>query len=175
MRCKIPQQVKDQLPQSDKVKILDERLPFEEIIKLYETSDILFLPGHNYSVSAFLEGMSFGMPTLALNTYAVEDFIKHNHNGIIVQRSDKITGYENPGYPTFIRNDKFMKEIKSVKDPEVVKRLTDALTKLIENPDKIEELGKNAKKEFEDKYTIETRNKAFKKIFDGMLTINKKE
>jgi glycosyltransferase involved in cell wall biosynthesis len=169
MRCKIPESEKQKIKQSDNIKILDKRIPYEEIVNLFKTSDILFLPGHNYSVSAFLEGMSYGTPVVALNTYAVEDFIKHNHNGIIVKRSDKIQGYNNPGYPTFIRDDAFMSEVLNTRDPELVTRLIKTLTTLIDNPQKIEELGKNARKEFENNYTIEHRNLAFKKIFDEIL------
>ncbi len=169
IRCRVPEELKARILKISNVKLIDEKIPFKELLELYSSSDILFMPGHNYSVTVFIEGMSFSLPIIALNTYAVKDFVKPGYNGLIVQRSEKVQGYNHPGYPAYIRNDKFMEEIMSLDDPELIDRLSKALVGLIEDKKLRKKLSLNARKEFVEKYTIDQRNKDFKKLFDKIL------
>src|SRR3989338_10094518 len=169
VRCMVSDEIKEEISKIPNATLIDKTVPFEEIIKLYESADILFMPGHNYSVTAFLEAMSVGVPIIALNTYAVQDYIENGFNGFIVQRSDKIKGYTNPGYPSYIRTDTFTDEIKSLDDPELIARLKEKLEYLLANPGLIKKTGQNARKEFLRRYSLEKRNKEFKEVFDKAL------
>ncbi|MDO8460027.1 MAG: glycosyltransferase family 4 protein [Nanoarchaeota archaeon] len=172
MRCIVPEELKPQLKEIKNLTLLEDTLPFSEILDLYKTADIVFMPGHNYSVSTFIESMAFSLPIVAMNTYSVEDFVKDKYTGIIVKRSDKVKGYTNKAYPTYIRSDEFMNDIKTYEDPELIKRLVKALEKLIDNPSLRKELSENARKEFLEKYTIEVRNSQIKKVFDEILFLD---
>ena len=169
IRCKIPAKIKDELRGLKNLTIIEEKIPFENIIKLYQDSSVLFMPGHNYSVTSFLEGMSFGLPIIALNTYAVEDFVKNNYNGIIVKRSSNIKGYKDEAYPTCIRSDKFMKEVINNRDPKVVNNLIKQIERLIKNRKLIKKMSSNCQKEVKKKYSLKVRNKGLKKVFDDIF------
>ena len=169
MRCNIPAELQDKARKIKNLVLMDKKVPYEEIIKLYEGTDILFMPGHHYSVTSFIESMSFGIPIVALNTYAVGDFVTDKYNGRIIQRSDKIKGYNDPGYPTSIRTDEFSDEIKTARDDALITRLVQGLVELIEHPGLIEQYGKNSRKRFETRHTIEVRNKGLKKVFDKLF------
>jgi len=170
IRCRIPEELRKEITSIPNLTLIDKEISFEEIINLYTTSDLLFMPGHNYSVTAFIEAMSVGLPVLALNTYAVKDYIQEGHNGFIVQRSDKVKGYNNPEYPPYIRTDAFMNEIKNLDDLELIDRLVKKVEFLIENPKILEKMGKNARKEFLQRYDIEKRNREFKRVFDEAIS-----
>ena len=166
MRCQVSPELKKRYGGIKGLQIIEEKVAFDKILSIYQGADLLFAPGHNYSVTSFLEGMSFGLPIIALNTYAVEDFVKTGFNGIIVKRSELIEGYKNKGYPTFIRTDEFTQEIKTKKDSELIERLVSAINSLADNKKLRDNMSKNARKEFEDKYTIPVRNQEFRKVFD---------
>lgn len=175
IRCGVSEDIRKELDGLPNIKIIDQKIPFEEIINLYKDSDILLMPGHNYSVTSFLEGMSFGLPIIALNTYAVQDFVKDGYNGIIVKRSDEIKGYESKAYPTIIRSDEFMADVLKNRDKRVVDDLVKQMESLIINQDKIKELGSNAQKEIAEKYCIGERNKGLKEVFDEALSDSNKQ
>lgn len=175
IRCMVPdEKLKEEIKGIPNVTLIDQKVPFEEILELYRSTDILFIPGHNYSVSSTIESMSFGIPVVALNTYAVEDFVINDYNGKVVEKSKLIKGYDHEAYPTYVRSDDFMNEAIKNNDPELIDRLTKALTELIENKKERERLSKNARKEFEKKYSISARNKEFKKVFDSVLKNERK-
>ncbi|NCN98893.1 glycosyltransferase family 4 protein [Candidatus Pacearchaeota archaeon] len=169
IRCHLPESIKKELEGTSNLKVIDKKIPYRDIVELYKTTDILFMPGHNYSVSSFLEAMSYGIPIVALDTYAVGDFVENGTTGLVIKRSEKIKGYNNPGYPTFIRKDEFMKEVLNLDDPSLIDRLTRALENLIKNPSKIKKMGLNARKKFEKNHTIKERNMKLKKIFDDII------
>jgi glycosyltransferase involved in cell wall biosynthesis len=175
IRCHVPEEIKKEIKKIKNVSLIDEKIPFKDLIAIYQKTDILLLPGHNYSVTTTIEGMSFGIPIVALNTYAVEDFVKDGYTGVIVERSSKIKGYDNPAYPTWIRSNEFMKEILETEDTALVDRLTKAVKDLLKDEKRLNTLSKNSRKEFLEKYSIEVRNKSLKRVFDRVINEKRKQ
>src|SRR6185437_5748028 len=75
VRCKMPVGLKEQYRMKN-VEFLENQLEFEELKKLYANSDALIMPGYGgYSIMAYLEAFSYGLPIIALDSYGTSEFI----------------------------------------------------------------------------------------------------
>jgi len=168
IRCKLPPELKSKVIQNKKIALLEELLSFEEIVKIYTSSDILIYPCHQYVLMVFLEAMYFGLPIIALDTYGTKNFIQNNVNGYVIPSSKKLQAYHAPNYPLSLRTSDFFQEVKNL-DINVIKELTEKVEKLIKNPTLRKRMGKEGMRIARTKFSIETRNKKLKKIFDDAL------
>lgn len=169
IRCILPEEVRERVKSNPNITLLEDRIPFDELISLYVNSDILLCPSHTYiGLMTFLEGMYFKLPILTLNTYAVEDYIIDKYNGLIVEKSKKIKGYYDESYPANSKSEKFIDETKNI-DEIVINDLVEKLDFLIKNPNIRKKMGDNSRKIIDKKFTIKVRNKGLKKLFDRII------
>lgn len=168
IRCYVPNEVRSRVLKNKKTKLIENKISSEELKELYSQSDIALLPSHQYVLMAFLESMSFGLPIVALDTYAVKNYIIDGYNGFVVGKSDKISSYKYAGYPTNTKRDEFLSEIK-VEDSELIERLAEKVELLIKDRVLREKIGRNGRKIVKSKFSVEERNRKLKKIFDGAL------
>jgi len=166
IKCRIPSWIKRKYCFKN-LKIIESKIPYSEIQNLYINSDIFLLPGRVYVLMAVLEAMSFGLPIICLDTYAVRDYIINNQNGIIVKKSKNVL-YNDESYPCNVRDRKFA-QIERKLDKTVIKDLYHATVKLIEDKKLREKLSKKAKQIAETKFSLKVRNQKLKKIFDDAL------
>lgn len=166
MKCKLPKGVREKYSMKNMV-FIEEILPYEKVLKLYLDSDILLMPGHCYFLMAFLESMSFGLPIVALDTYAVKDYVIDKKTGFLIKPSKNFP-YANPFYPTNLRNKEFINSILRG-DTNIVNDLANKVELLIKNPKLKQKLGKEGKRIAETKFSIKKRNDKLKKIFDEAL------
>ncbi|MBX4196764.1 glycosyltransferase family 4 protein [Candidatus Pacearchaeota archaeon] len=169
VRCKVPESVKNLVRKSNNITLLDEILPFDKVIELYTSSDMLLMPSHQYVLMATLESLYFGLPIVALDTYAVKDFVKDGYNGFLVKPSSQILAYKDPIYPTNLRSAEFISEIRAP-DPILISNLADRIRTLIKNSKLRKKMGDNARKLATTVFSIEERNKKLKNIFDTMIS-----
>ncbi len=168
IRCFMPHNLRDRVLKNKKIRLIDKRISLEELKELYSESDIALLPSHQYVLMAFLESMSFGLPIVALDTYAVRDYIADWENGFVVSKSNKISSYDYLGYPTNTKRDKFLSEIME-EDRELTERLADKVRLLIKDGELRRKMGENGRKIVENKFSVDERNRKLKKIFDEAL------
>jgi len=168
IRCRVPERVKKIIKGNKKIKLIENQIDFNNIIKLYSSSDFLLLPNHFYTIMATLESMSFKLPIISLDTYAVKHYIKDGYNGFVVKPSERISEYFNPSYPTNLREKKFTKKLWEV-DQDLIDRISKRIIDLIEDPKLRKKMGNNAYKFFKNNFSIKKRNKKLKKIFDNTL------
>ncbi len=166
VRCAVPKNVKKQYSLKN-IIFIEERISFEDLQNLYLDSDVLLMPGHTYFLMAFLEAMSFGLPIIALDTYAVKDYLEDNKNAFLIKPSKNIP-YNDPSYPTNIRSKKFINTIKKI-DKRVINDLSEKIEILINNPSLKEKMSKESLKIVKTKFSIQKRNKELKKLFDKIL------
>ena len=57
VKCKIPEYLIESILKNKGIKIIEKEIPFENVVALYTTSDILLQPSHAYVLMAFLEAM----------------------------------------------------------------------------------------------------------------------
>ncbi|MEK6855967.1 MAG: glycosyltransferase family 4 protein [Nanoarchaeota archaeon] len=165
MRCKLPNEIRKKYSNLKNTTFLENQLEYSDIYKLYKNADILLNPAHAYPLMTLLESMSFGLPIVMLDTYAVRDYLTNN-NALIVKPSKDIQGYHNDSYPTNVRSKEFLSSIKK-NDREVIDRLSLAVRKLILSPSLREKFGKESVKLIRKKFSLEKRNLSLKKVFDN--------
>jgi len=164
IRCAIPGELISQIKNNPKIELIENRLSELELHNLYRNSSILLCPSHVYMLMSWLESMSYGLPIVALDTYAAKDYIQNNVNGFLITPSKNIP-YMEPSYPVNIRSSKFMEEIKNI-DPEVINNLNNAVKLLLKNPEVSDKISKNNLSLIRKRFSIEERNSKLKKIFD---------
>ena len=116
---------------------------------------------------SWLESMSHGLPIIALNTYASEDYIKNNLNGFLINPSKNIP-YNDPSYPVNVRKPEFIAAIKKP-DNQVISDLCSAFERLINNPELISRIRVNNLLLIQEKFSIEKRNEGLKKLLDSIF------
>lgn len=115
-----------------------------------------------------LEAMSYGLPIVALDSYAFSDYVIDDYNGFLIKKSQNIRGYTEPSYPCNVRSKKFLAEIKNI-DKKVIDELCNKVTLLIDNKSLREKYGKNSRKLISTRFSIKLRNTKLKNIFDKAL------
>ncbi|MEK6848352.1 MAG: glycosyltransferase family 4 protein, partial [Nanoarchaeota archaeon] len=170
IRCKLPEELRERVLNNKKIRLIEERIPYEEIVKLYTQSDILLFPSHTYVLMVFLESMYFGLPIISLDSYAVRDYVIDKETGFVVKRSDKYKFYSSPSYPVNLRTEEFFAEIKKG-DYELVTRIADKVLLLIKNPMLRKQMAEKAMLRARKVFSIEKRNADLKKVFDEALEL----
>lgn len=168
MRCKVPEEIKNKYSSIKNIEFVEEKVPFEELQKIYLKSDALLMPGYGYFIMAFLEAFQYGLPIISLDTYGVDEFVKNGKTGFYVKPSSQIP-IKVDEYPSNVRSKKFAESILKV-DSKVINALCDKLTELIENRELLEKMSSQCQKEFKDKYAYSNKIRRLKNIFDEALT-----
>lgn len=168
VRCKVPHEISERIRHNKKISLIEKEIPFAELQDLYLSADIFILPGHHFHLMAMLEAMSYGLPVIALDTYAFSDYVIDGYNGFLVEKSTQIQGYNDPSYPCNVRSETFMKEIKKI-DERVIDDLSDRVLRLVDNEKLREKMGNNSVIRIAKHFSIEQRNSHLKKIFDSAL------
>ncbi|MDH3324462.1 MAG: glycosyltransferase family 4 protein, partial [Candidatus Peregrinibacteria bacterium] len=136
----------------NKLKIYD-LLPQQKLFELMKNSDLFLYPG---SVDTFgfslLEAMSFGLPTITINTERTasrKEIIENGETGLIFDIEDNLS-FEKIGQD----------------EEAVIKKLINRTSILIENNKLREKMSKNCLKEIRSgKFSIKERNKKLNKIY----------
>lgn len=163
IRSDMPQYMKAKLRRFSNVKIIEEVIPWHQLEQEFKTADIFLLPAHNTPWVAFLDAMSYELPVVTIDTWANSEIIEEGKTGFLVH-SDKLRYKEN-FLPDF-DSPSFRKALK-MSDPEVVKKLVEKVSILIENEKLRRMMGRAARWEVEyGKFSIQNRNKVLKRIFD---------
>lgn len=165
MVCEPPADIKEKY-NSDKIIYLGESVPYEKMKDIYLNSDIFILPGHTFFIMAFLEAMSFGLPIIALDTFASSGYIDNNQNGFLIKPSKNIP-YNVPEYPVNIRTNEFFNAIRDI-DQKVIDRICDKSELLINNPALRRKMGQASLNLARTKFSIEKRKQKLKKIFNSI-------
>src|SRR3989344_8041464 len=160
VRCKVPEQIKSKIKENPRIILIDEVIPYEELIKLYADSDILLFPAHSYMLMSLLESLHFGLPIIALDVYNVENYLKNNYNAFIIKKSEKVKEYYEKDYPLNIRNKKFFY------DERVINDMAEKLKLLIKDRKLREKMGKNSRKLFNERHSLKDMQIQLKKTFD---------
>ncbi len=167
MRCKVPKDIKEKYSSLNGVEFVEEKVPFEELQKIYLKSDVLLMPGYGYFIMAFLEAFQYGLPIISLDTYGVDEFVKQGKTGFYVKPSSLVPT-EVEEYPANVRSKNFAESILKG-DSRVIRDLCSKMANLIEDRQLLENMSKTCQKEFSEKYSYSIKISKLKKIFDCAL------
>lgn len=168
VRCKLPDIVRDKYKSTKNLTILEYQLSKEEWQKIIKDTDICLNLGHHYPLMANLEAMSYGIPIIALDTWAVRDYLDDSC-AVIIKPSEKIKAYSKPEYPLNLRSNNFFKEVWNF-DDRVISEISSAIIKLANNNLLREKMGQAGKERIKNDFSIEEKRKKLKIIFDKALT-----
>ena len=166
IRCKVSKKIKKKYSGKN-IKFIEQTLSPKTLRSLYNDAHILLMPGHTYFLMGTLEAMSFGIPIVALDTYAAKDYIQNEKSGFLIKPSNKIP-YNSTDYPTNVRSKKFVKAIKNI-DPRVIYDLSNKVEKLINNPRLRNKMANKSREIIIRDFSIKQRNEKLKKLLDGIF------
>lgn len=165
VRSYIPSRLKEKYSKSNKVKIIDQIVPWTVLDKEFKSADIFLFPSHHTPGLAILDAMSYELPVVTTDVWANSEMVKNGQTGILVKPSEKIKYFNADFIPSW-GEPKFTEKIRET-DAGVIKQLVAAMTILIEDEKLRRNLGKNGRSQIDNGiYSIENRNKNLKKLLD---------
>ena len=167
----VPEEIKRKFSQNKKIIILGSQ-PYENVKKQYLKSDVMIFPTH-YDTYGFVipEAYSFGLPVIGVDSFSSPELIEHEETGLIVEsfyscfRDDRAYRYN-----TFYELGK--NRLEKCKQPteKYIKRLSDAMARIIEDGNLRAKLSENARKEaLEGKFSDKVWKKKMKKIYNEAI------
>jgi glycosyltransferase involved in cell wall biosynthesis len=144
------------------VRVIDRFLTAEEMEALHAESHIFLLPAARIHIVSLLQAMASGLAVVTSDGWGIEEYVTHEHNGLIVRGRYGKTSWadEEAG---LLREDY---QPAYTPDPEVVRGLVEAVSRLIEDADLRRRLGCTARRDVETKYSLERWNQGLKEALD---------
>jgi len=171
VRSDMPRGVKNKYRGIPNLRVIDRTIPWETLEQEFQSADIFLMPAHVTPYQAFLDTMSYELPIITIDAWANPEIVEDSKTGFVVKKSECIKYYTESFLPNW-DTPKFLKAIQTP-DPEVVNRLVEKTSILIENPELRRQMGKAARWEIEHgKFSIERRNEKLKRIFDEATAKN---
>ena len=136
-------------------------LPKKKVFHILSHSDILVHPSYFDTFGyVLLEAMSFGLPIVASNHYAIPEIVKDSYNGFLIN-TEKYNIYTTNN----VVGRWHLSSILHKNKKEIVKQIVDKLSMLIEDTKLYREISKNNINEIKyGKFSIERRNSLLEEL-----------
>jgi glycosyltransferase involved in cell wall biosynthesis len=150
------------------VRVINRFLSPEEMAALHAGSHIFLLPAARVHIVSLLQAMSYGLAVVASDGWGIEEYVTHERNGLIVKGRYGKTSWadERAGV---LREDY---EPTHTPDPEVVRGIVEAVSRLVEDRELRRRLGHAARRDVETTYNLERWNAGLKEAFDRATAPN---
>lgn len=152
------------------VKIINGIIPWEQLEQEFKTADIFFYPSHSTPGLAILDALSYELPVVTTGIWANTELVKDGKTGFTVKKSEKVRYYSGNFIPNWSHypTSKFMRTIRGMVDPLVIKELVEKTSILIEDQALRRKMGK-AGRQLADGFSVEQRNFKLKRVLDEAL------
>jgi len=152
------------------VKIINGIIPWTQLEHEFKTADIFFYPTHSTPGLAILDALSYELPVVTTDIWANTELVKDGKTGFAVKKSDRVRYYSGNFIPNWSHypTSRFMRTIKGMVDPIVIKQLVEKTSILIEDEALRRKMGK-AGRQLADGFSVEQRNSKLKRILDEAL------
>jgi glycosyltransferase involved in cell wall biosynthesis len=150
----IPKNIFEKYSKNKKIKIFG-LLPYEKIIKeIYPSSDIVIYPGYSDSFGfAFIESLAFGLPVVTVDGFARKDIIENGKTGYVIEKPKE-----------------FVFKHNRVIEKEIIEKLVEKASKLIENKNLRKKMSKECIKTVRTgKFSIKERNNRLRRIYEEAI------
>jgi len=144
------------------VRVISWYLEPEEMDALIRKSHVFILPAARVHIVSVLKAMSFGQVVVASDGWGFDEYLTHNHTGMIVKGRYGKSSWLDEQAGTLRENYDVMREA----DPVVVQGLVAALSELAEDRQKCRRLGQAARQEVATRYTLDNWNRGLKTVLD---------
>lgn len=149
------------------VRVIDRFLSAEEMAALHADSHIFLLPAARVHIVSLLQAMSYGLAVVASDGWGIEEYLGHERNGLVVKgRYGKTSWADHQA--GLLREDY---DPMYTSDPEVVRGIVEAVSRLVEDRALRRRLGRAARRDVETHYSPERWNQGLKEALDKALGV----
>ncbi len=165
VRSDIPAAIKKRFHGVDGLRIIEKRLPWEQLEREFQTADIFLFPSHVATNRVLLDAMSYELPIVTTNAWGNAELVDDGRTGFIVPKSS--LALEFPSDAPWGHSRDFGKKVVRQVDPRMVEALVEKVSLLIANPELRQRMGRAGRWEIEEgKFSILRRNEALKRVLD---------
>jgi len=150
-----PEHIRKKYSKNKKIKFI-EVIPQETLFKkIYPQIDLLIYPAYIDSFGfALTEALSFGVPIVTVDGYSRKEVVEDGKTGFVIKRPSRKIEYETI----------------NEKGENLIKKMVEKASVLIENKKLREKMSKNAIECIKNgRFSIKKRNKIFKRIYEEAL------
>jgi glycosyltransferase involved in cell wall biosynthesis len=147
------------------VRVIDRFMTGEEMDQLMAGSHVFLLPAARVHILSLLQAMSFGLTVVASDGWGIEEYVHHEHNGLIVKGRYGKTSWAD--YEAGMLREDY--DFMDTSDATVVEGLVEAVSRLVEDADLRRRLGRTARQDVQTTYTLEGWNRGLQEVFDQIL------
>jgi glycosyltransferase involved in cell wall biosynthesis len=148
------------------VRVVNRVLSTHDMEALLSESHIFLLPSARVHIVSLLQAMSHGLAVVTSDGWGFDEYVNHERNGLVVKGrygkvswADKEVGMLREDYRPMYKS-----------NPNVVRGLIKAVSRLIENRGLRRRLGRNARHDVETTYNLNQWNLGLKEVFDMALS-----
>jgi hypothetical protein len=152
--------------QENWVRVIGWYLEPGEMAALMLGTHLFLLPAARVHVVSILKAMSYGLVVVASDGWGIEEYVRHDHNGVIVAGRhgkaswmDLDTGMLRENYDVMHRSDQ-----------AVVHGLVEAISELVEDGAKRRRLGNAARRDVATRYSLDGWNRGLKAALDRAVS-----
>lgn len=161
-----PEEVKSKYSPHSNVKFFQLGVPRQDILeKIFPQADIFLYPTYwDIFGLVILEAMSFSIPVISSNIYAIPEIIENGKTGYMIKAP--IFWHDKKYIPRHDIVNRF-NEIIKLKHPEVVKEIVEKTSLLIEDSSLRKKMGRNGQKLIaKGKFSIKERNDKLRTFYE---------
>lgn len=145
------------------VRVINRFLSADEMAELHASSHIFLLPAARVHIVSLLQAMSYGLAVVGSDGWGMQEYLRDEENGLVVKgRYGKASWADEQA--GVLREDY---EPMYTADPDVVRGIVEAVSRLVEDRALRARLGRNARADIETKYTTAQWNAGLKAVFDA--------
>jgi len=143
------------------VRIVSGLIPYQELERLYQTSDIYWYPAHCLMSVSMLEAMNYGLPVITTDYYDNPEYVDDGRTGMVIPHHRHL--------PAWDTSEEKVRRALETPDHELVKALVEKTAVLIENTEVRERMGHAARASLEAHFSLAEKNRKYKTILDAAI------
>jgi glycosyltransferase involved in cell wall biosynthesis len=140
------------------LRIVSGLIPYRELERLYQKSDIYWYPAHCLMSVSMLEAMNYGLPVITTDYYDNPEYVEDGRTGMIVPHHRHL--------PTWDTSEMKVRRALETPDPHFVKALVEKTAVLIESAELRRRMGRAGREVLEKRFSLTEKNRKLKNILD---------
>jgi glycosyltransferase involved in cell wall biosynthesis len=161
IRSDVEHEIRKRYESMPGVRIVSGLIPYQELERLYQKSDIYWYPAHCLMSVSMLEAMNYGLPVITTDYYDNPEYVEDGRTGMIIPHHRHL--------PAWDTSEEKVRRALETPDNELVKDLVEKTAVLIENREVRQRMGHAARATLEARYSLAEKNRKYKTILDAAI------
>lgn len=161
IRSDVEHEIRKRYESMPGVRIVSGLIPYQELERLYQKSDIYWYPAHCLMSVSMLEAMNYGLPVITTDYYDNPEYVEDGRTGMVVPHHRHL--------PAWDTSEEKVRRALETPDHELVKALVEKTAVLIENAEVRERMGHAARASLEAHFSLAEKNRKYKTILDAAI------